>query len=1773
VPLALVPAEVADPAQVIAAPPADTAHGCGEVRLVEAFSVDAFVRAWIQTLLRSDGEVSQAGRLRTGRTEQLPRAGLEPASGWAIRRSSAEQSNTSIRIGDGAILKVIRKLEAGIHPELEVSRFLTETAGFAATPSLLGWAELDGAASGLGAVTLSILQAFVPNEGDGWSWVLERLARALDAGTGGTGALDEATSWLGRLGWRTAEMHAAFGSDTNDPEFRPELVETNDIQRWVVAAQATARRALDGLAGGTRLDPQARGLARALLARRDKVVQRLQALVGAIPAFTKTRHHGDYHLGQVLVTDRDAVIIDFEGEPLRPLAERRAKLTAMRDVAGMLRSVAYAAAAAERGLPPDLSSAERGAVQGRLATWEAQASQAFVDAYFEAARGGSFFPQDRADADRVVRFFMLEKALYEISYELANRPDWVAIPLRGVLTLLDVEIVTATRMHRMPFGAELQADGKVRFRLWAPPHREIEIELDGEARAMQPAGEGWHELVTDRARAGTRYRFVLPDGLRVPDPASRYQPEDVHGPSEVVDPGAYLWRDAGWRGRPWEEAVIYELHIGAFTPAGTFRAAIGRLDHLVALGVTTIEIMPIGDFPGRRNWGYDGVLPYAPDSSYGRSDDLKALVEAAHARGLMVLLDVVYNHFGPEGAYIHPIARQTFTDRRKTPWGAAINFDGPESGPVREFVIHNALYWLEEFHFDGLRLDAVHAILDDSPKHLLEELAERVRVAAPDRHIHLILENEENRAKRLARAENGEPRWYTAQWNDDVHHALHVAASGETKGYYADYKGDTEKLGRALAEGFAFQGELMPYRGRPRGEPSANLPPTAFVAFIQNHDQVGNRAFGDRVTDFASTPAVGAIAAVYLLLPQIPMLFMGEEWGAAQPFPFFCDFGPDLANAVRKGRRDEFARFPEFQDPKTRERIPDSMAEETFASAKLGWDDIARAPHAGWLDWYRRVLATRHAEIVPVLAAIREAGRYEVLGEGAVIVRWQLGGGGALVLAANLAGTPAPGFPPGSDRVLWREGEASADGTFGPWTVRWSVDEDPRALRGNDALDELAERMGIEPEFRNAMGEIVRTDAETKRSLLAAMSVRTGDEAQTREALDALEQADWAHPLPPVAVARVGAGLPMVELVLPAGTDEIIWRLTLEDGSERTGRADFATLDRLDARTVEGRQLERRRLVLPDELPLGYHRLAIDLDDRSMILVLTPGKCWLPPTLAQGRRLWGIAAQLYLLRSATDWGIGDFRDLRSLVELAADHGADVIGLNPLHAMFPDDPEQASPYSPASRLLLNILNIDVSSVPELLDCPEIRDLIASEAFGQNVQACRSKHLVDYAEVKAIKLAVLERLFTECRGAADPARWRAFKAFRLERGEALERNCLFLALREHFANEDPSRADWHAWPEEYRDPASPAVARFAEENRQRLDFLAWLQWVADEQLGAAAATATERGMAVGLYRDLAVGANRAGAENWVNAAAVVSGAQVGAPPDIHNPAGQNWELPPFHPRALREEGYRSFIELIRANMRHAGGLRIDHVMGLQHLYWVPQGENPSAGAYVRYPMEDLVGILALESHRQRCLVVGEDLGTVPEGFRELMAKANILSYRVLFFEQDLETGAFLPPSDYPALALAVGGNHDLPTLRGWWQERDLDLKEQLGLFPQPGEAARQRQARDRDRKQLLEALRRERLLSDNEEPDIPTLARAAHAFLARTPSVLAMAQIDDLTDEADPVNVPATSDEHPNWRRRLSMTLEELAARPRFIDIAEIFRAERGERAPAETNEDV
>ena len=592
--------------------------------------------------------------------------------------------------------------------------------------------------------------------------------------------------------------------------------------------------------------------------------------------------------------------------------------------------------------------------------------------------------------------------------------------------------------HEMPFGAEVTSDGRVRFRLWAPAQKQVAVAIDGSA-PLKMAGEpdGWHSLQTDRARAGSTYRFQLSDGRTIADPASRQQDGDVEAASVVVDPRAYEWRHIRWRGREWPTSVLYELHVGAFTAEGTFAAARARLPYLAELGVTTIELMPIAQFPGARNWGYDGALWFAPASCYGTPDELKAFIDAAHGLELAVLLDVVYNHFGPHGNYLPVCAPHFFTERHKTPWGAAINYDGKHSANVREFAIQNALYWTQEYRFDGLRLDAVHAIIDDSPKHLALELAERVRAASADRLINLVLENEDNGATPLRRDDAGRAVDFDAQWNDDAHHVLHTAVTGDAGGYYAEYRDDSDKLGRALTEGFAFQGEHMVFRGSPRGEPSAHLPPAAFIACLQNHDQVGNRAFGERIGMLASPESVRAATAIYLLLPQVPLLFMGEEWAADQPFLFFADLPGDLGKAVSDGRRAEFARFEEFSDAQHRSRIPDPQAVSTFEASRLDWRDAVRGAHAECLTRYRQLLAVRRREVAPLLGLMRSGGRLSYAERGGVVAQWTAGSS-VLSLGANLsAGSRPIPFSPG--REIWREGAITAQGHFGPWSVRWTV--------------------------------------------------------------------------------------------------------------------------------------------------------------------------------------------------------------------------------------------------------------------------------------------------------------------------------------------------------------------------------------------------------------------------------------------------------------------------------------------------------------------------------------------------------------------------------------------------------------------------------------------------------------------------------------------------------------------------------------------------------------
>ncbi len=579
------------------------------------------------------------------------------------------------------------------------------------------------------------------------------------------------------------------------------------------------------------------------------------------------------------------------------------------------------------------------------------------------------------------------------------------------------------------FGAELDRTG-VTFRLWAPAAKRVEVMLD-RAHPMQAQAHGWYQTTIPQARPGTLYKYRIDGEMEVPDPASDFQPQDVSGPSEVIDHDRFEWRMNDWRGRPWEDAAIFELHVGTFTPGGTFRAAIEKLDHVVDAGLTAIELMPIADFAGRRNWGYDGVLLYAPDSAYGRPDDLRLLVDEAHARGLMVFLDVVYNHFGPEGNYLYRYAPAFFACAH-TPWGHAIDYRVPE---VRAFAIGNALHWLERYRFDGLRLDAVHAIVEPGEPSVLQELSRAVGhfAAVTGRLIHLVLENDENRSSLLDPLTDPAQGQYRAQWNDDYHHAWHCLLTGEEQGYYQDYAPDPRRhIARVLSSGFAYQGEPSPHRhDRNRGEASGSLSPLAFVNFLQNHDQIGNRPLGDRLAIHSAEPALTAALAVTLLAPMPPLLFMGEEWGATQPFPFFCDFQGPLADAVRKGRRKEFeSAYAELGDA-----IPDPLEEATFRMAVLDWHAPATRTGRKRLGLVRDLLATRRREIVPRLAGVKFA---IACGDGPILTSdWRLADGQTLRLVANLCDADAKA--PRACRPLRSIWGGELPAVLPPWSVFWSI--------------------------------------------------------------------------------------------------------------------------------------------------------------------------------------------------------------------------------------------------------------------------------------------------------------------------------------------------------------------------------------------------------------------------------------------------------------------------------------------------------------------------------------------------------------------------------------------------------------------------------------------------------------------------------------------------------------------------------------------------------------
>lgn len=704
-----------------------------------------------------------------------------------------------------------------------------------------------------------------------------------------------------------------------------------------------------------------------------------------------------------------------------------------------------------------------------------------------------------------------------------------------------------------------------------------------------------------------------------------------------------------------------------------------------------------------------------------------------------------------------------------------------------------------------------------------------------------------------------------------------------------------------------------------------------------------------------------------------------------------------------------------------------------------------------------------------------------------------------------------------------------------------------------ESLDKLVTLAGIEPEYWDIWGNHHGIDDEAKQHILAALGLPASDRESLTASTRQLEEQDWLRWLPLLVTAWEGEP-PELPLALPVerASDPMTLELVEETGARSAFTFRPAELAIGDRRLTDQGEIVRFLFRAPRALSTGYHSVRVaGRPAEAACLIVAPRRCYLPESLGGAAKIWGISAQLYTLKRPENWGIGDFTDLCELVDVAADLGASIIGLNPLHALFLAHPEKASPYSPSSRLFLNPLYIDVEAIPEYAQSPEARR--ARSALAAEIAACRALPTIAYRRVKQVKIEVLEKVYACFRRerdtlAAGGGRAQSFEEFCRRQGDALHKYALFEALSEEFGG-----IPWQEWPEPYRHPESPEVADFPEKNAERLGFFQFLQWQADEQLGRAQARARARGMSVGIYRDLAVGASRDGLDAWADQKVIVQDAKVGCPPDPFNMLGQDWGIPPVHPLAMRARQYEPFIAMLRANMRHAGGLRIDHVMGLMHLFWIPAEGTPANGAYVKYPFEEILAILALESQRHRCLVVGEDLGTVPAGFRERMADADVLSYKVLYFEKD--GNRFKRPDEYPGLALACVTTHDLATLEGFWRGADLELKQRLKLYPSDEAQSSDKGARRWDKELLLRALSREGMLPEGLDPDdvdgasmTPALMAALHGYLARSPARILLVQIDDLMQEREQINLPGTVDERPNWRRLLSMRVNQLRESP-------------------------
>nr|CRH05027.1 GH13 : candidate isoamylase; CBM48 at N-Term; GH77 at C-Term [Candidatus Magnetococcus massalia] len=1233
-------------------------------------------------------------------------------------------------------------------------------------------------------------------------------------------------------------------------------------------------------------------------------------------------------------------------------------------------------------------------------------------------------------------------------------------------------------------------------------------------------------------------------------------------------------------------------------------------------------------------WGYNTLGFFLANPRYASDPDatreFKTMVQVLHEADIEVILDVVYNHTA-EGNHEGPTLSFKGIDNKSyyrqepdypryyrdfTGCGNSLNLRHPK---VLQLVMDSLRYWAGEMHVDGFRFD------------LTTTLA-REHHGAFDRHSGFLdaiaqdplLSNKKMIAEAWDLGEGGyqvgafPPGW--AEWNDKFRDGV--------RRYWKGDKGVTGDLASRLTG----SSDLFNHSGRPPWS-SINFI-TAHDGFTlrdlvtynqkHNHDNQEDNRDGRDANDSWNCGVEGPtddlairklrqmqirnFLATLILSQGVPMLVAGDEMGRTQHGnnnPYCQDNGiswinwdgedPDaedllkFTQALIKLRKEHviFRRNRFFNGqtiPGTGIKDVTWIRPDGREMGHQDWEDAhnqcvgmlisgeagekftSRYGDAQVDDTFLFMLNSYHKSVTIQLPGVESGHGWRRIFDS------QLAEGG--VNEEALDSVQGHYRLEGRSCALFSMQRLEESVTVKPLPAETDMDEE--AL-----LRQLAEKAQIELGYWTIFGEWFEIPLATLRRFLAAMGLPADNRMQIQSSLEKLEVTPWQRTLPPVLVVRgsTSAGVEIPLVIDGEMNDETLeWVLVDEQGEIIPGTLVPGEHPLAGTYELSGHHLERRLFPLYENLSPGYYRFELHGaslrggDFATMQLVVAPEKCYLPQELAESDgRIWGFSPQLYALRSARNWGIGDFADLDQLAELTAKEGGGIIGLNPLHALFLGKPEQTSPYSPNSRHFINPLYIALDKVPEMADCKEAKERLQTPGVRRMLANMREQEMVNYREVSNLKISILRMLYQRFReqhleggeGGAPTERGLLFQEFTRTGGASLQRLAIYNALSEHFGNHDEGFGGWRSWPTAYRRPDSPEVSRFATTHEEEVTFHLYIYWLADSQLQAVKLKARDLGMPVGLYADMALGVDPDGADFWNEQSAYAGEMRIGAPPDLFNPTGQNWGLPPFDPRALRDEAYQPFIAAMRNTMRHAGAIRLDHVMALKRLFWVPVGAPASEGGYVHYNLDDLLGIVALESHRNRCLVIGEALGTVPDGLREQLADNGILSYRLLYFERG-EEGRFLMPHEFNTSSLVAATTHDLPTFSGFWEGVDLAVKEELSLYPREEMAEEFRGQRGFDKGKIVEALRQAGLDIPDEalgDEASPELIRAVYQMLSRTPGHLLMVQLEDLMQQRDQVNMPGTVNEHPNWQRKLPMTLDEMAQDGRFKAMMEMLSEER------------